>query len=451
MFKILTPPLSCTQVFDRKSSLILVLLCLPLLFFPKINLIKLSQGETAGLRIDDLILFFFSIVLLWAHFSMRNFFFKIELWVFALVCFSFFSYFSNKILVLIEVLPVNSKIFYCVRIFEYFLFFYVGAMASQFFRENRIIKAFFIWNLSLMLLQKAGVIGEFNSMSGYNAEGAYRVSGIASFPSEMGALLNLMFCYFLFEPPQNAKSSSLLPSLLKRIIQRTYIYWLFFLFAVLVILTGSRIALVALILPFFVKLKEEFRSRNIESVFAAMFFLLFATAILFFFIANTESIATRSQGLLSWRNLDLVKNVWQVQDITLGSDDVNEISYEGYDLSWWIRIHKWCYALKMYVSHPENYLQGIGPGFAWLALDGGLLRILVEYGLLGCVIFWRLFRSISQQNVQLKWMVVALVINMIFFDSYLAYKPMSLLFFVAGYAHSQGAQTRDNCKSLMQR
>ena len=88
----------------------------------------------------------------------------------------------------------------------------------------------------------------------------------------------------------------------------------------------------------------------------------------------------------------------------------------------------------MYITHPECYRQGVGPGFAWSALDGGLIRILTEYGLIGVlVIFWRLFSLLYKINPQLKWMIIAFLMNMIFFDAYLAYKSTSFLFFVAGW------------------
>ena len=42
-------------LFDKRLAALLSLLCLPLLFLPKVNLLRFS-GETAGLRIDDLLL-----------------------------------------------------------------------------------------------------------------------------------------------------------------------------------------------------------------------------------------------------------------------------------------------------------------------------------------------------------------------------------------------------------
>jgi hypothetical protein len=108
---------------------------------------------------------------------------------------------------------------------------------------------------------------------------------------------------------------------------------------------------------------------------------------------------------------------------------------QAYDLSWWMRLHKWIYALKVYLEHPACYLQGIGPGFCGPALDGGYLRLLTENGLIGILLFLQLLSKLYRQSPQLKGMITALLVNMLFFDAYLAYKPMSLLFLVSGYQY----------------
>jgi hypothetical protein len=418
------------NIFYKNSAVVFLLLCIPLLFFPKVNILQLSQGETAGLRLDDFILLSLSIVLFWAHFSLRKSFLPIEMWLFTLVGFSLFSFLCNQLFVSLGFITAQAKVLYCFRILEYFIFFYVGTLACQFLNLTRLVTCFLLWNIALMCLQKAGIIGEFNSGAGYTAEGSYRVSGIASFPSEMGALLNLLFCYFLFAPENRASFSSL-PIFLKAILDHTRIYWLFFIFAILIILTGSRIAIVALIIPFLFRLRREFSLTAPLSIAIGFCFIVCASVGLFWFITQTESIAVRSRGLLSFKNLELVGAVWDVQDVS--GTPISEVAYGRYDLSWWMRIHKWCYALKMYCYHPECYVQGVGPGFAWSALDGGLLRVFVENGLLGTCIFWKFFSTIYKKNAQLKWMLIAFLINMIFFDVYLAYKPMSLLFFITGY------------------
>lgn len=424
------------RFFDRKTSLLIVLFCLPLLFLPKINLIKFG-GESAGIRIDDLILVCFALILFWAHFGLEKPLRRIEWWMIGIIAASFFSYILNRIFVSLNWLHVDAKLFYCVRLFEYFLFFYIGIMASQFFRISTVVRAFFIWNMAIMILQKVGLMGMW-SVDGFSNDATYRVTGIASFPSEMGALLNIIFCFLIYDQSQRPKIIRMFPPIVRKFIDMTFLYWVFLLFAVLVIYTGSRVAVAALVLSLLFKLKEELSFRSPITLFFSIVFIVVGAFMMFYLIMSTYSILHRSMGLISLANFELAAEVWEHIDLShdpIGNESVAAI--EGaYDMSWWMRIHKWCYALKIYYLHPECYLQGVGPGFAMGGLDGGFLRILTENGLIGCFLYWMFFREISKMSKQLKWMMVAFCVNMVFFDVYLAYKPMTLLFLVTGYAYS---------------
>lgn len=419
------------RLFDKSFSFGLVICGLPLLFLPKINLISLGAGETAGIRVDDILLVFLFLIIGWAHFSLHKRMSAIEKWLFGIVAFSLFSFSLNRTFVAQGGLHVNSNIFYCLRLAEYFVFFYIGAMALSFFRLSAIIKTFLIWNLGFMLLQKAGWVGQF-SFSGYVASAEDRVVGIASFPSEAGMLLNLIFCFLIYDEEKNRRLSHLLAPDIRSFFEQTRIYWLFLICSVLVVITGSRIAIVALAIPFLFRLKGQLNRRFLGTWVFAILFVSLGVALTAAMIQNTASVAMRSAGLLSWKNFDLIGMVWERLDV-FDPIDNEVVKYEAYDMSWWMRIHKWCYALKIYYLHPECWLQGVGPGFATAALDGGFLRILTEYGLIGSFFFWKLFSHIYRQSVQLRWMIIAFAFNMIFFDVYLAYKPMSLLFFVSGY------------------
>lgn len=425
------------RLFDLKTSFIILMLCLPLLFIPKINLVNFS-GETAGIRIDDIVLLSFSLILFWAHFGLRKKVYDIERWVLALTAFSFLSFGLNRIFVGLGWLHVDAKIFYCIRMLEYFLFFYIGAMAIRFsyFSARNVIWAFFLWNLVIILLQKAGLMGTWSSW-GFTWNASYRTAGIASFPSEMGALLNLMFCYLIFDESRRPNSVNILPGPLRKFLSASYVYWMFLICAILVIFTGSRIAIVALLLPFLVKLKDEISFRKVSSLIIAIPLVAVGVIVMIFLIQNTYSIAARSYGLISTANFDLIIKVWE--NIALDHDPIgNEsVAMGDYDMSWWMRIHKWCYALKIYYLNPECWLQGVGPGFAMGGLDGGFLRILTEYGIIGSYMFYKLFQVIWRQSRQMKWVLIAFFFNMIFFDAYLAYKPMVMIFFMSGCAYAE--------------
>lgn len=423
------------RYFDRKTSFLLLFFCLPLLFLPKVNLLSFAGRETAGIRIDDIILFFLSVIVFWANFALEKQLKGIERWILRLVLFSVMSFFLNRLFVKAGWLHVDANILYALRIFEYFLFFYIGAIAFRLLNVTNVIKTFFAWNLVILLMQKAELIGQFSGW-GYLPVASERVSGIASFPSEAGLLLNMIFCFLIYNKEKSSKAIQLLPAMLRPIIEKTYTYWMFLLCSYLVILTGSRIAVVAMVLAFLFKLKEELNWRSIYSILGIALFLTFTALFMTNMILNSYALFERSAGLLSVRNLELISLVWEQIDLSHDPIGVESVSFKNYDVSWWMRIHKWCYALKIYYLHPECYLQGVGPGFAMAGLDGGFLRIFTEYGIIGCVLFWKVFAPIYRMNKQLKWMMISLLVNMIFFDVYLAYKPMSLLFFITGYAYS---------------
>lgn len=420
------------QFFDRKLSIILLFFTLPLLFLPKLNVMNVDAGETAGLRIDDLVLLFFGFLLICAHFYSGQSLLKIEGWIISLTLLSFFSFLLNRFFVFEELLPMSAKIFYVVRLLEYFMFFYIGVMAAEFFSGRTIILSFFLWNLLWMSLQKLNIAGGI-TFAGYHDDVSGRVQGIASFPSEMGLLLNLLFCYFLFEESANIWFLRLFRSpYLRALCHKCYLYFLFCLFGVLIIFTGNRISIVALLFCFFFRLIQELRARTFGS-FASMLILIPIVAIALGFVAmKTAGVYERSAGLFSWKNLELFSVVWEKIDIAKEPADYAMMRGDNYDMSWWIRIHKWLFMTKSYVENPECYLQGLGPGYAGAALDGGILRIITEYGLIGVFLFWNLFASLYRINLQTKWMIIAFMCNMLFFDAYLAYKTMSLLFFSCG-------------------
>lgn len=430
------------QTFDRRLSLIIVLLCLPLLFFPKINLITFAGRETAGVRIDDLLLMAFGMLFLGAQFLKNRYLRDIEFWMLALIGFSIASFLSNRLMVEEGILRPQAVLVYALRILEYFLFFYIGLEASRVISLDRLMRYFFAWNLTIMLMQKVGLVGFFTPQ-GYTPHGSWRCCGIGSFASEMGLLLNMLFCYFVYAPQAtfSEKVVRLFPPSLRFFVRNSYVYVLFVVFAGLLLLNGSRIALVALVIAFLVKMRELISWRSPITWICACAFLVGIGLGISKIITMIDALATRSAGLLSLENLSLITRVWENINIDFDPIGKESVAYEGnVDLSWWIRIHKWCYALKIFFLHPEAWLQGIGPGFAMAGLDGGLLRIFVEYGLIGSYIFYRFFMCMYQLSRQMKWILIVFGLNMIFFDAYLAYKPMSFLFILAGYAYALKAQ-----------
>jgi len=410
-----------TAVLDTHTEKGVLWWLLPLLFLPKVNLITFGGGETAGVRIDDILLFGFSFFFLFAALSLRKTLIPLEKLMIAITGLSLVSFAFNRFLFALGEIDVNSSIFYALRPLEYFLFFYVGQMAYGRLALNFLIALFLSWNALIMGLQWLGAIPAV-SVDGFMYVSG-RIPGIASFPSEMGALLNLCFCALLFS---THKLNEWIP------------YFLFITIGALVMMTASRASMAAHVIVFMFYLKTSSGNRQGARLVLGSLFLLIAFGIFLTILPHIEEIYDRSLGLLSWSNLDLIKDVWHHIEPSHNPLGNESVEYDdGYDMSWWIRIHKWCYALKVYTLHPECYLQGIGPGFASAGLDGGILRIFVELGIVGAVLYAFFFRKLMQLSPYIKWMVLVLLMNMTFFDAHLAYKPMSLLFLAAGYASMQ--------------
>lgn len=427
------------RLFQKSFILFFLALGLPLLFIPKINLITFTD-ETAGVRIDDAVLLGFSLIILWAHVAIQKRLSPIETWTFAITLISVFSFVMNRLLVSGEFLHVDAKIFYAFRILEYFIFFYVGAMATQFFRLSSLLIAFFAWNVFIMLLQRLQIVGVF-SVDGYMLAGD-RAYGISSFGAEGALLLNFLYCYLVYDEGARQQMVAFFPRPLQHICKQCLVYVLFVIFGILIAQTGARIALAALVVSFILRVYQDIRWTAPKTLFAPFIIAFGCLGMTAVFLWDNRAVVARSVGLLSMKNFSIINQVWETISITQPPMG-NETSYGGgYDMSWWMRIHKWSYALKIYYLNPECYLQGIGPGFGFAGLDGGWLRILTETGLLGFTAYCLLFRSLSKLSPVVKAMMMAFYINMIFFDAYLAYKPMSLLFLVAGYLYHQSTQEK---------
>lgn len=412
-----------TPLFDAALAKWILLLALPLLFLPKWNLVTI-QAETAGLRIDDLVLLGVGGLVFLAHVWTSPPILPLEKAIFGFTLVSLCSFFLNKLLVHAGEMVLEAKIFYVFRLAEYFLFFYIGRLAVLYVEIRQLFLILFGWNALWMLLQKGSWVGGW-SVVGYMDVSA-RVQGIASFPSEMGLWLNLLFCWFFFdEEGQSRKNPLLLLSI-------------FLACTLLTVWTGNRISMMALFLAALWRFCRDFSQYPPMMRWGLFLVGSFFFAIGWLWIATTEPVVERSKDLLSWKNFSLIEEVWDhiIEDPLQPANR----SMEEFDVSWWLRIHKWVYILKLYLSQPLCYLQGMGPGVAWSALDGGWLRIWTETGFAGLFLFVWILRLLGAIHRTMRWMVFVWLLNAIFFDAYLAYKPMSLLFFTAGCLYDRQKQ-----------
>ncbi|MBN4067473.1 hypothetical protein JYU14_05255 [Simkania negevensis] len=440
-----------SRQYDSGLIRFILLLTVPLLFLPKINLLKIG-GETAGLRIDDLFIFAaFCCILLGIILSKRPLQ-TIERYLIAVVLTSLLSFFINYILYLAGYLITAGNLLYAIRMIEYFTFFYTGTFLIQFFNFSRLIQWFIAVNAVIMVLQWFGVIGAFSHV-GYIANTAHHSLGITAGHWEMGFILNLLYAVMLFSShSRRFVHQYLVVFQIRRhsiSINCTKIA-LFALFSLLILMTGSRSSLATFFLITLARLLLIPYWRIIV-LGALLTTIIVATT----YLANTSveqlpdspmfAVLHRSQKLLQIENFTLVKQLLHTIDIsqTTLTDNYIDLSLDPdlpVDLSLYIRLHKWAYVVLYLAAKPLCIFFGLGPGFCGPALDGGLLRLFAENGLIGGSLFFLFIYQGCKHSRALKAAFAVFLLNMVFIDIYLAYKAMSLFFILIGAMTAQQHQ-----------
>jgi len=400
----------------------IIVLGVAMLCMPKVNLVSIA-GESAGIRIDDVLLFvIFALLLAGALLARKPTINGIESIVFTLVGCMLLSNWVNLHLF------GRSSLLYSLRYFEYFMFFYIGRyFFDARYSAARLLYALLFLNAILMVLQDFAIVGGFAS-AGFSQDVAGRPIGVTGGPWEVGAILNFFLAFFLFDRKEEGGLASRI-----FVIACT---------SALVVMTGARMPALAhiVLLSYYVYFRTPNKTYFVASAAVTVGLLLFAILLI------PNPLTERSENLFSMANIE------QFQD-QYSKASVPDEKFEGWsevytadeytDLSWLIRLARWVIAIKTWTNSPLGWFVGVGPGNWGPALDGGWLRVMSEWGLLGLSIFLVFLYRIAQISRATFAMVVALAINMLFIDIHIAYKAMSLFFFLSGYAYNKAGANRE--------
>jgi hypothetical protein len=382
-----------------------------LLFFtPKINLINVQHGESAGIRIDDIIIvIIFSLLMIGFYAVGRSSLTRLEV----LFCGLVLSFCTSNILNII--IYGQSNILYSFRYIEYFLFFYVG----YYYATKYSIKTLIIWILAIngivMVLQVLNLVGGFSS-EGFRASSSDRAIGLTGGPWEIGAMLNFIFAIYLFDDTGTSKRR---------------INLIFLVTFSLILISGARMPTLAHLLLFLIYKFVNSKNR----VFFVLSLSLYIGIFVCLLILIPNPVTQRSGNLLSTKNIELFGYYYdkiQIYQPFRGFPIIVNLSAAA-DTSWLMRIAKWAYAIKDFLHSPLAWFFGVGPGLWGRALDGGWTRIMTECGLIGIVAFTAFFKRAMQVARPVFGVVIALYISMLMIDIHMAYKAMALVFFTVGY------------------
>lgn len=425
------------QKISGKQKYFISILGLLLLIIPKINVISLSSYEGAGLRVDDFILllllaiFFLSNI--WKGWTIN----KTEALFLVFLLSGIISIFAN-------IYYERGNVLYVIRLLEYWTFFYIGAFIGLGKRLQRFLLVLLTLNGLVIFLQYFGAVGGY--ANGIYQSSLTRPSGLTNGAYEVPMVIALIFAFMLSHYSKVTFKVTLL----------------YIISNVLIILTAARIPFVAVNAIFFYYYIKNNRL-SLRS-YVAIGFL--AISISFFIAYSSNSIRVNEEHSQSFTeriseifNVETINavsililmapeeangvsgSVMRKTQVSLKTGNIksqfNENSELEADLSLMVRVNKWLWAIKTYLNQDVGYfLFGLGPGALGNALDGGILRILLENGLIGfiCFIIFIFYRPKISGYDPMLLVAFTFLLGNLFIDYYLSYKVMALYFLLLGAA-----------------
>ena len=408
----------------------IVLFCL---FSFKLIFINVGGGST-GIRADDVLILVAFLVLL-ARGDLRRIrrtrAFNIYL-LFGLVNFvsAVWNSIEGRISLLISLLFV-------LRLFQYMVFYYLGFLMA---RSGRRFVPVMVWYLVLMAavvpLQMLGIVpvpGAFTNITSRavgNTNGPYELAGVTAF----------FICYLGYQHRRKIGG--------------------FVAFGLLV-LSASRITFIGSILSGVRVLIKRATARTRIATLAS---LLVIGAIVGFTatVMHSDSLSEiyvfdRLSDVASSTLLDGIVDIYRYSPTYQVSSDYLDGLFMHHDVnaaardisgdkeaSGAQRVFQWACLIKSALLRPDTALIGLGPSFGGAAVDGYFVRVFVETGLLGIVVFLVFAVLLMRERKGSSWpfreYVFMLLVTGSFIDIFVSYKPMLLLWLWYGILQYHAAQ-----------
>jgi len=391
------------SIFGLYGFLMLVLL----LFGWKITIIE-SVGS--GIRIDDILIFLSIIpVAIHAYYNDYKLIFikpiKILLvffvWSVFVGVYNYIKYHEPSIVV---------SFLFSLRHIEYAMIFYV---AYYFVNKKQYLVSLDLLLWYLVILSLLQVTGLLSGLTAYNVE--ERVVANTAGPWELAVVVSLLL-FFNLE-------------------RKRYFYA--FLSLVVIYLTYSRITIAAVILVIVLKHVRDLSVKNFISL------VLVGVLVLSVFL-QSGNLYKRYEGAFSINVVQVMSSIFDEGVEVSGAEDFHyydeELIKKGLndvegDASLFSRVSRWALALNVVFSKGvDGVLLGRGAGFFGLALDGYYLRLIVEVGLFGFIIYMFFISSVRKMGLPtyLKMYFYVVLVTAIFIDILVSYKAMGILWLALG-------------------
>ncbi|MDW4573868.1 hypothetical protein R8Z57_13890 [Microbacterium sp. M3] len=257
-----------------------------------------------------------------------------------------------------------------------------------------------------------------------------RAAGLTAGPYELGAMCAMLVCFWLYRRSYALAAIALVG----------------------IILSQSRISLAAVALGIAIILLSAWGtiSRSLARLWRRR--AVFVSTLAGIFVLTVLLAAWLGRPVIERLTDTSLVNAWvdaqrfsHAAPILTTSDAYSHVAFDRIDtvltgasiedVSNVVRFFRWQLLLAAMAATPLAWVFGLGPSFAGPSVDGTILRILVEFGLVGLIawIAW-FYQSVRGAGVWLVAVLATLVVGSTTIDLMFALRPMVLFWFLAAFA-----------------
>ena len=410
----------------------LLIICISML--PKINLISVGTSS-AGIRIEDFLL---AVICLFLFvYSKKNQmskyysddFRKLKKIFYIYLLFSVISTLYGIVKGYIS--PLLSCLF-VIRKLEYFYMFYIGyyyGKSDNLKNKGKLIDFIVYFHFGMCLLQMFGLVGSFNRGEMLDTLTQGRVSSTFNGAYELSAFLLLILPYYIYNLLYNVDSK------LKNILNISLITFC-------IVMSMSRTSLVievVIVLYMIMKSKIIHNRKLVQKLLISGVCVLLP--VLFVVVPKID--LSRFTTLSFSKTVYIFEFTWNYKNfdkyVSTGSwygDSIyslNQMDAMGYDGSLFQRVSHWMQLIDGWLSSP---LIGTGVSISGNSADGNYIKILVETGLIGLVLWmlllWKIYKILKRKNNWLIYSFITIVLGAIFIDLFDSSKVIMTFWLLLG-------------------
>ena len=398
-----------------------------------------GEAEASGLRVDDFLIAGFAFLVTWPLLQRRLFLWNDWRHFSIVVAFVGWGVASSAVSAASPGSYSGVQGFlFSIRHLEYWVLVLLGGILARSQTDRRIVQVFLLYLIYLLVITLLQAVGLVDAVSNYAS--ADRLSGNLGGPWELAQIA----VFFLLLPV-----SGLMECLRYGRILRVGVLLAG---ASLLFASGSRMGLISGIISFTFSLMSFSSYNTTKRNYAILGAVALASSLVILTAFETVSVTAspiqRLQNLASYQTVqDLLEAAqtpaahsrehFEFLNQRLIKDEIGNVSS---DASAYARMSRWALAVRStFAGGPINVLFGNGPSYFGHSLDGAYLRLFVETGVVGLLLYtwllrvlWRTAAGAGNWTILFRSYLLSLIVSAAFIDVFYTYKAMLLMWVIYG-------------------